>query len=173
MGSVIVTATIEWTYRIFMHIYISVPQSLCFLTITAISELGVSGKADSKRPPKWLRRATYPLVDPLVHRRLPLLGPFNIEDFDEGFDCDSLKIRARLHIGVVASERGLSERGNARLIKRLTQKCMLKCVCGIEILGFRSIAQQSTRAETRLFLRLASLYRRSLIVNQTDDRPWT
>lgn len=46
-----------------------------------------------------MRYDTYPLVNPLVHRRLPLLGSLDIEDFDEGFDGDSLKIRARVTHG--------------------------------------------------------------------------
>lgn len=33
-------------------------------------------------------------MDSLVHCRLPLLGPLDIENLDEGFDSDSLKIRA-------------------------------------------------------------------------------
>lgn len=79
-------------------------------------------------------------------------------------------------MGVVASERirrglSVSVASGEKLINAW-RKSVCSSVCGIEILGFRSIAQQSTRAEpSGSFLRLASLYRRSLIVDQTDDHP--
>jgi len=55
---------------------------------------------------------THLLVDPLVHRRLPLLGPLDIEEPHEGFDGDALEMRARdtytrAHVHTIA-ERGRS-----------------------------------------------------------------
>lgn len=43
-------------------------------------------------------------------------------------------------------------------------------MCGIEILGFRSIAQQSTRAEPSSFLRLG-IFVSPLINRRSDDHP--
>lgn len=96
-------------------------------------------------------------MDPLVHRRLPLLGPFDVEDFDEGLDGDPLKIRARY---TWATSRTNASAPNTRIIgrRRAATRAADKTfdakvyaqVCK-EILGFRSIAQQSARAGRAFF----------------------
>lgn len=68
-------------------------------------------KGRQREPSYILSTKTYLLVDPLVHGRLPLLGPLDIEEPDEGLDGDPLEIRASdIYVYVYEHDRGTRSR---------------------------------------------------------------